>query len=160
MFPINTPHGYFADPASINSECMIQLRPGTPIVHCYHCTDGTRDMILTKPVAYVDPCGDATVVPTDFRFNGLSNPIRTLWGLCDPYEPMTRDASVPHDWDCVFGTEWKKAAWRFYHAMIAAFIHSGKYTKRWDIVKNTVKAWFRWAAVRYIGIWFQKRYRS
>lgn len=112
-------------------------------------------MITTRPVLYVDPKGMRHYVPVGFRTNGLSNPMRILWVLCDPYEPLTRDAAIVHDHLCVMRADWIAAAWVFFHAMMAMFEHAEK-VSRW----NTLRAWDRWVGVRYVGIWFRRRYRG
>lgn len=168
--PLSHPHGYFCSLADWREGILRPIEPGKPIVHCALCDDGTRDIILERPIIYVDPEGHVTVVPIGFRANGLSNPVRLAWGICNPYEPLTRDASVVHDWDCDNGILWSKAAWRFYHAMLAAFIHGGKFEKRGDRLRNRisracriaicyVRAYLRWFAVRWFGVLFAWRHR-
>lgn len=154
------PHGYFAKPYTAEWDEPVPLPPGTPILHGHFCSDGTRDFVLTERVVYVDQDGVKTVIEPPFRFNGLSNPIRSFWGICNPWEPLTREASSIHDWDCVHRVAWKKAAKRFYHAMIAAFIHGGQFGSRWKRVKNSTRAWVRWAGVQYVGIWFCSWHRG
>ena len=132
------PHGYFADP-----ETMLPTRG--PVVTATWCRDGSRDMILTKPVVSVDPKGREHRAPVGFRTNGLSA-WRVCWRLVSPFEPLSREASVIHDWLCWIGWDWNDAAWVFYHAMRANGI-------------GPVRAWIRWAAVRFIGKRFQGRHR-
>lgn len=132
------PHGYFAD-----SHTGKPL-PG-PVVHAGWCVDGSRDMTLDEAVLFVSPDRRRHYVPGGFRVNGLSVP-RILWRLVQPFEPLSREASVVHDWLCVRGEPWGYAAWVFWAAMRANGV-------------GPVKAWLRWAAVRYVGIWFQKKHR-
>ena len=135
---MNTRWGYFADPETG------QPADG-PVVHAEWSPD-TRDMRLDAPVIFVDPLQRVHRVPVGQTINGLTVP-RMFWRLCWPYEPMTRDASVIHDWLCSIGHDWEDSAWVFYCAMRARGV-------------GLVRAWIRWAAVRYIGIWFQGRHRN
>lgn len=113
------PHGFFADPAT-----GLPLKAGEPAVHWAACRNGTRDMILDRPVLYVDPQGGRWHVPAGFRCNGLSVP-RFLWRLVHPYEPLTRDASVVHDWICTRPwISWARGARVFYQAMRANGVSS------------------------------------
>ena len=144
-------HGWFANP----STGKRLPDDGSSVVCAEWCGDGTSDMVTTHAVLYVDPKGRRHYVPAAFRINGLSNPMRLLWAFCHPYEPLTRDASVVHDYLCVRRHDWVDAAWVFYHAMMAMFEHAEK-CSRW----NTIRAWARWAGVRYVGIWFQRRHHG
>lgn len=131
------PHGYFAEP-----ETGLPTR--AKVVNAAWCVDGTRDMTLDRPVLYIDPKGRPHRVPVDFRTNGLSVP-RIFWRLVSPFEPLAREASVVHDWLCDIGWDWKDAAWVFYHAMRANRV-------------GLFRAFIRWAAVRYVGIWFRRKH--
>lgn len=131
-------HGYFAEPES-------GLPTRAKIVHAGWCVDGSRDMTLDKPVLFIDPKGRRFYVPAEFRTNGLSVP-RVFWRLVQPYEALAREASVVHDWLCSDGWDWNDAAWVFYHAMRANGV-------------GFWRAFIRWAAVRFIGCWFQRRHR-
>ena len=132
------PHGFFADP---DTGLPVQ----SPVLCMESCRDGTRDMVLTETLAYVDPKGREHRAPPTCRTNGLSVP-RIFWRLVQPYEPLSREASVVHDWLCYIGWDWDDAAWVFYHAMRANGV-------------GPVRAWIRWAAVRFVGKWFQGRHR-
>lgn len=136
------PFGFFADP-----KTGLPLEPGEPAVHWAACRNGTRDMILDRPVLYVDPKGQRWRVPEGFRCNGLSVPW-LFWRVAQPYEPLSRDASVVHDWICTLPwVSWTKGSWVFYYAMRA----------------NGVPAWkafIRYAAVNWVGRLFAWRHRS
>jgi hypothetical protein len=103
-------------------------------------------MRLDLPVIFVDPRGRIHRVPVGERINGLSVP-RLLWRVCWPYEPYTRDASVVHDWLCSIGHDWDDAAWVFWCAMRSRGV-------------GPIRAWVRWAAVRFVGKWCQRRRRN
>lgn len=135
---VEYPHGYFADPDT-------GLPIYGPVVRAEWCIVG-RDMILTDPVVYVDPRSRIHRVPAGERINGLSVP-RFLWRICWPFEPLSRDASVVHDHLCEAGHDWADAAWIFYHAMRCRGVGS-------------VKAWIRWAAVRYVGGFFCRLHKK
>ena len=130
------PHGYFAD-------IETGLPSSAEVIYAKWCVR-SRDMILTKAVLYVDPQGNEHLVQEGERINGLTVP-RMFWRICWPYEPMTRDASVIHDHLCRLDYSWKYSAWVFYHAMRARGV-------------GPVRAWIRWAAVRYVGVLFRKSY--
>ena len=132
------PHGFFADPTTGRP-----LKSGEPAVYWAACRNGTRDMILDRPVLYVDPNGMSWRVPEGFRCNGLSVP-RVFWRFVQPYEPLSRDASVVHDWLCGLPwVSWDRGAWVFYHAMRANGV-------------SFTSAVVRYAAVRWFG-WFVRR---
>jgi len=132
------PFGFFADP---DTEFPI----AGIAVHAGWCVDGTRDMILDLPVLYVDPRGRRHRAPEGFRTNGLTV-LRVLWRLCWPFEPLSRDASVVHDWLCYSGHDWNDAAWVFWCAMKCRGI-------------GPFAAWIRWVPVRFVGKWFYRRVR-
>jgi hypothetical protein len=132
------PHGYFADPHS-------GIPLAGPVVHAKWMVDGSRDMTLDEAVLFISPDRRRHYVPGGFRLNGLSAP-RLLWRLVQPFEPLTREASVVHDWLCVRGEPWGYGAWVFYHAMRANGV-------------GPIRAWIRWAAVRWFGVWFCWRRR-
>lgn len=132
------PHGYFADPKTGYPM------PGS-IVHAKWCVDGTRDMVLDESVLYISPDRRRHYVDAGFRLNGLSAP-RILWRVVQPFEALTREASVVHDYLCVRREPWNYAAWVFYHAMRANGV-------------GPFKAFIRWAAVRFVGCWFQRFHR-
>lgn len=132
------PHGYFADPDT-------GLPVTGPVVHAEWMTLD-RDMVLDVPVVFVDPLLRIHRVPAGERINGLSVP-RMFWRFCWPYEPLTRDASVVHDWLCSIGHDWDDAAWVFWCAMRCRGV-------------KPFQAWVRWAAVRFIGGCFQWRHRA
>lgn len=136
-------HGYFADPRTGKPFA----NPMHPVVRADWCRDGTRDMVLARPVLYVAPDETRVHVPTGTRFNGLSSP-RLFWRFCQPYEGVTREASVVHDY--ITGDEWiswGRGAWIFYHAMRAGGA-------------GPVTAWLRWAAVAWVGVFFQGWFRN
>lgn len=133
------PHGYFADPDT-------GLPIAGPAVHTEWLVNGTRDMVLDLPVLYVDPHGNRHRVPAGYRINGLSAP-RLAWRICMPFEGLSRDASVIHDWLCDRKHQWAAAAWVFYHAMRCRGV-------------SPFRAWIRWFAVRWIGVWFCRWHRG
>lgn len=133
------PHGYFADPDT-------SFPIAGPAIHATWCINGTRDMVLDQPVMYVDPRSRRHFVPDGFRVNGLSVP-RPCWRLVMPYEGLSRDASVIHDWLCSEGHDWSDAAWVFYHAMRCRGV-------------KPFSAWVRWFAVRWVGVWFCRWHRG
>lgn len=127
------PFGFFANPRT-----GLPLKPGEPAVHWAACRNGTRDMILDEPVLYVDPRGRRWRVPAGQRCNGLSVP-RFLWRVVHPFEGLSRDASVVHDWMCTQPQiPWATSALVFYCAMRANGV-------------GPVNAWIRWFAVRWPG---------
>jgi Protein of unknown function (DUF1353) len=135
-------YGYFCDPEGR------RIWPGHSIVDARWCNDGTRDMVLLQPVRYVAPDGTLYTVPAGYRTNGLSAP-KMSWIICSPFEPRSREAAVLHDWLCDAeggNMDWLPAADMFYDAMISNAM-------------LPVKAGNRWAAVRYVGRWFQWRHR-
>lgn len=129
------PWGFFADPET-----------GEPtsgeVVVAQWCRDNSRDMVLTQPLLYIAPNGRSIRVTPPFRTNGLSAP-RFFWRLVSPYEPLSREASVIHDYICWIGWDWIEAAYVFYCAMRANGV-------------GPVAAWLRWAAVRFVGKWFPR----
>ncbi len=130
-------HGYFADPAS---PADFLPRVGRSVVSADWCDDGTRDMILTRPVIYVDPTGEKWIAEAGKRVNGLSSP-RILWPVMNPYQPRARNASVIHDVFCVKReVSWLKSAWCFYHAMRAGGL-------------DPVRSGIRWFGVVAFGWW-------
>lgn len=156
-------HGYYAYPGTYDLDRPIPLPRHYQIVTASWCCDGTRDMILERPVLYVSPDGEKHFVEPKTRINGLSV-LRMLWRICWPFEPITRDASVVHDSMCDEGCDWKYAAWVFYHAMLAAYEHASlkhrwKWLTKFMKARFAVKVFNRWAAVRYVGIWFQNKHR-
>lgn len=123
------PHGFFADP-----QTGMPLPPGEPVVHWAACRNGTRDMVLDAPVLYVDPTGRRWRVPVGFRSNGLSVP-RFFWRIVQPYEPLSREAAVVHDWLCSLPwVSWSRGAWVFYHAMRANGVPAVAARIRWFAV--------------------------
>lgn len=130
-------YGYFVDPW--NKQMIPQ---GEPVVFAAWARDGTRDMYLIYPVVYIDPDGNELTIPAGFKTNGLSTP-RFFWRLVPPFEPLSREASVVHDWLChEYGLDgWDKSADVFYWCMLA----NGFGKKR---------AFVRWVSVRYFGKWF------
>jgi hypothetical protein len=135
------PHGFFADP-----ETRRPLPRHVRVVQAEFCDDGTRDMILIRPILYIDPKGAPCYVPVGSRSNGLSVWVRLLWPLVWPWEPLTRNAAFIHDEQVRNGVRWNLAAWRFYHAMIAMFVRADRNT-RW----NRARAFIRWMGVQFIG---------
>jgi len=142
---VRAEHGYFADP-----ETGKPLGNLEPIVFCAWCRDGSRDMVLERPILYIDKEGRPWRVPAGSRSNGLSVWLRIIWGIVSPFEPLSRDAAFLHDHLCDIGVPWGLGAELFYDAMRANRVPSGK-------------AFRRWCAVYYIGgpvNWSKKVWRS
>ena len=151
-------HGYFADPDTGKPL-------SGPVVFAAWCCDGSIDMILTRPVLYIDPHGRWHTAPAGTRINGLSVPSRVLYPIVSNFEAVTRDGSVVHDAIVCQGMDWVYAAWVFWHAMLAAYELATRGAPRtWRTWLGrkwfTLRAWNRWAGVRYVGIWFQAWHRG
>ena len=130
-----TKHGYFADP-----DTKLRIPRGQRVVSADWCEDGSRDMILTRPVLYIDPNGEEWLAPTGSRINGASTPFFT-WPFMPPYQAGVRKASVIHDVFCPRkSVPWLLSAWLFYHAMRASEF-------------DRFRSWIRWAGVVFFGWW-------
>lgn len=133
----NSEFGYFADPTS-----LLELADDERIAYVSFCRDN-RDVIVEKPVLFVDPMGRWWRVPVGYRSNGLSSG-RLFWRIVMPYEEKSREGALIHDYlyenhTDIRGLTRKYADMVFYWAMRA----NGR---------GFVTSWVRWAGVR-IGGW-------
>jgi hypothetical protein len=137
-FLLDRPFGFFAHPTLLTPLDM------SSVVEARWAANG-RDMVLCNEVVFVDAEGYVWRAMPGRVVNGKSSP-RFVWRICPPYVGRDREASVIHDVACVDKLYPSPCVHRvFYWAMRARGVSS-------------LRAWLRWAAVRFFGPRFRGDY--